>query len=48
MGHSSIEVTNDVYTHLDTDVARVELDRIKPELDKINKQADKVISMLLL
>lgn len=45
MGHSSIEVTNDVYTHLDTDVARVELDRIKPELDKLNKQADKVVSM---
>jgi integrase len=45
MGHSSIEVTADVYTHLGTENAEVELDRIKDELTRINKEAEKVVSM---
>lgn len=37
MGHSSIEITMDVYSHADTEQARAELARVKPELDKLNE-----------
>ena len=45
MGHSSIEITMDVYAHADTEQARAELKRIKPKLDELNQSADKIISM---
>lgn len=45
MGHSSIEVTADVYTHINEKHAKVELDKVKEELLKLDKESDKIISM---
>ena len=45
MGHSSIEVTADVYTHIKVDNAKVEVDKILPELQRLEKEAEKIISM---
>ena len=45
MGHSSVEITMDVYAHADTENAKAELNRIKPKLDELNQSADKIISM---